>query len=101
MLGVIVAAACLVGARTQITSLRYELQKSRSAETQLRREVERLRIEAAVLTAPKRLEARALELGMTYPRSGQVVSLAPCGTRRAGVRGACTGPAGLGSGGPR
>ena len=77
VLGIIVAAALLVGARTEITSLRYELQKMRSEESRLRRDVERLRIEAAVLTAPKRLEARALELGMTYPRSGQVISLAP------------------------
>ncbi len=77
VLGIIVAAAFLVGVRTEITSLRYELQKLRSVESRLRREVEKLRIEAAVLTAPERLEARAVELGMTYPRSGQVISLPP------------------------
>ena len=79
VLGIIVAAAFLVGVRTEITSLRYQLQRLRSEESQLRREVEKLRVETAVLTAPERLEARALELGMTYPHPGQVVSLAQSG----------------------
>ncbi len=110
VLGMIVAAAILVGVRTEITSLRYELQKLRNVESRLRRDVEKLRIETAVLTAPERLEARALELGMTYPRSGQVISLPARGARRASdrappasaqafglrcarrVRGACTEP---------
>ncbi len=86
VLGVVVAAAFLVGVRTEITSLRYELQKLRSEESRLRREVEKLRVESAVLNAPERLEARALELGMTYPRSGQVVSLVPAARGSGGAR---------------
>ena len=77
VLGVVLGAAILVGVRTEITSLRDELHSLRDDEARLRSEVEKLRVEAAVLTAPERLEARGLELGLSYPRPGQVVSLPP------------------------
>ena len=81
--GVVLGAAILVGVRTEITSLRYELHSLRDDEARLRSEVEKLRVEAAVLTAPERLEARALELGLSYPRPGQVVSLPPSAAKAA------------------
>ncbi len=77
VLGVILAAATLVGVRTEITSLRYELGRLRNEHTRLRGNVEQLRVEAAVLTSPERLEADALALGLTHPESGQVISLPP------------------------
>ena len=75
VLGLVVAAAVLVGVRTEITSVRYELHDLRSRESRLRSEIEKLRVEAAVLTTPERLEASATELGLIYPIAGQVVAL--------------------------
>ena len=86
VLGVILAAAALVGVRTEITSLRYELGRLRNEHTRLRGDVEKLRVEAAVLTSPERLEADALALGLTHPESGQVISLPPVGIEEADGR---------------
>jgi hypothetical protein len=79
VVGVVLAAAALVGVRTEITSLRYELGGLRKEHTRLWGDVEKLRVEAAVLTSPERLEADALAIGLTHPVSGQVISLPPVG----------------------
>ncbi len=86
VLGVVLAAAALVGVRTEITSLRYELGRLRSEHTRLWGDVEKLRVEAAVLTSPERLEADALALGLIHPESGQVISLPPVGIEEADFR---------------
>jgi cell division protein FtsL len=79
-LGVIAASGGLVYVRTRLTSLRYELGRRVSQEHSLSLEVERLRVEAAALSAPERVEPRARALGLTYPRPEQVVALGPDGT---------------------
>jgi cell division protein FtsL len=78
-LGAIAACGGLVYVRTRVTSLRYELGRRVEQERELSREVERLRIEAAALAAPERIEPRARQLGLVYPRPEQVVSLGPDG----------------------
>lgn len=70
---VAVAAAVLVGARTEITSLRYELAGLSDRRTQLQLELEKLRVEEAALSAPERIEPRARGLGLRYPGEGQVI----------------------------
>ena len=74
-LGVIAASGGLVYVRTRLTSLRYELGRRVGQEHALSLEVERLRIEAAALSAPERIEPRARAIGLTYPRPEQVVAL--------------------------
>ena len=82
-LGAIAASGVLVYVRTELTSLRYELGRRLSAEHELGLEVERLRIEAAALAAPERVEPRAKSLGLVYPKPDQIVSLdAPGHTQR-------------------
>ncbi len=78
-LGVIAASGGLVYVRTRLTSLRYELGRRVAQEHALSLEVERLRVEAAALSAPERVEPRARALGLTYPRPEQVVALEPDG----------------------
>ena len=78
-LGVIAASGGLVYVRTRLTSLRYELGRRVAQENALSLEVERLRIEAAALSAPERIEPRARALGLTYPKPDQVVALEPDG----------------------
>jgi cell division protein FtsB len=75
VLGVILAAATLVGARIEITSLRYELGRLHEEEIALRERVEALDVETAALRAPEHIRPRARALGLTYPASGQVVQL--------------------------
>lgn len=74
-LGVIAASGGLVYVRTRLTSLRYELGRRVAQEHALSLEVERLRVEAAALSAPERIEPRARAIGLTYPRPEQVVAL--------------------------
>jgi cell division protein FtsL len=74
-LGVIAACGGLVYVRTRVTSLKYELGRRVESERELSREVERLRIEATALAAPERIEPRARQLGLVYPKPEQVVSL--------------------------
>lgn len=78
-LGVIAASGGLVYVRTRLTSLRYELGRRVAQEHALSIEVERLRVEAAALSAPERVEPRARALGLTYPKPEQVVALEPDG----------------------
>ena len=74
-LGVIAASGGLVYVRTRLTSLRYELGRRASQEHALSLEVERLRVEAAALSAPERIEPRARAIGLTYPKPEQIVAL--------------------------
>jgi len=74
-LGVIAASGVLVYVRTHVTSLRYELGRRVSHEHELSLEVERLRVEAAALAAPERIEPRAFDLGLIYPAPAQVLTL--------------------------
>lgn len=74
-LGVIAASGGLVYVRTRLTSLRYELGRRVAQEHALSLEVERLRVEAAALAAPERVEPRARAIGLAYPRPEQVVAL--------------------------
>jgi cell division protein FtsL len=74
-MGGLAAAALLVFARTEITELRYRLTDLVEREAELRADVEKLRIEAAALSAPERIEPRALALGLRYPKAGQVLAL--------------------------
>jgi len=74
-IGAIAASGVLVYVRTEITSMRYELGRRVSREHELSLEVERLRVEAAALAAPERIEPRAKELGLIYPAPQQVLSL--------------------------
>ena len=74
-LGAIAASGGLVYVRTRLTSLRYELGRRVAQEQGLSLEVERLRVEAAALEAPERVEPRARSLGLVYPRPEQVVAI--------------------------
>jgi hypothetical protein len=74
-LGVLIGAGLLVWTRTEILSLRYRLGAMAEREAVLRREVEKLRVDVAGLSAAKRIEPMALELGLRYPAPGQVVQL--------------------------
>jgi len=73
--GAIAASGVLVYVRTKVTSMRYELGRRVSHEHELALDVERMRVEVAALASPERIEPRALELGLVYPRPEQVVSL--------------------------
>ncbi len=74
-LGAIAASGVLVYVRTHGTSLRDELGRRVSHEHELSLEVERLRVEAAALAAPERIEPRAFDLGLIYPAPTQVLTL--------------------------
>jgi cell division protein FtsL len=71
--GLVLGASALTWTRSEMTRLRYRLAELSETRAELGAEVEKLSIEAAVLTAPKELERRARELGLHYPQDGQVV----------------------------
>jgi cell division protein FtsL len=71
----LLTAGALVWTRTHITRLGYELSDLLAREAELRRDVEKLRIAAAVLADPERLERRGRRLGLTPPAAGQVIRL--------------------------
>lgn len=75
VLGIVIGAAVLVAVRTEVTSLRYRLTELHEREARLRTDIEKLRVESAVLASPERLEPRARELGLVPPAAGQVLSL--------------------------
>lgn len=81
---VVISAATLVWTRTQITSLRYQLSGLLNLESELRNEVEKLRIESAALSTPERIERRGRSLGLRYPQPGQLVAV-PSGDVTAGL----------------
>jgi cell division protein FtsL len=76
--GLSIGLGVLVWTRTQIVSLHYSLTR------QLRGEVEKLRVEAAALSGPQRIETKARSLGLRYPGPRQVVRL-PAGDVAAGA----------------
>jgi cell division protein FtsL len=78
-LGVALGAGSLVWTRTEILTLRYELANLHTEEKQLRGEVEKLKLEAAALAAPDRIESLARALGLRYPKSGEVIHLSRLG----------------------
>ena len=73
--GVAVGAGALVWTRTEILSLRYELTRLLDDEARLLADAEKLRLAAAALSTPERIEARARKLGLRYPRTGDVIRL--------------------------
>ncbi|MEE8557321.1 MAG: cell division protein FtsL [Myxococcota bacterium] len=75
VLAVATAAAAVVWARTEVTTLRYECASLLKQEARLRVEVEKLQLERAALAAPDRIEAGARKLGLVDPRPEQVVLL--------------------------
>lgn len=75
VVGISVGSGALVWTRTHIVSLQYQLTRLGELESQLRRDVEKLRLEAAALASPRRIEAKARALGLDYPKAGQVVHL--------------------------
>ncbi len=76
-LGLVAAGALLATARTELTSLRYELGRLQEREAELRDRVEALHVETAALRSPEQVRPRALALGMVYPEPGQVIALPP------------------------
>ena len=74
--GLVLGAGALVFTRTEILSLRYEQSRLLDQKSELRNQVEKLRLEEAALSAPDRIEARARALGLRYPTNGQVVHVA-------------------------
>ncbi len=76
-LGLVAAGGLLVAARTELTSLRYELGRLQEREATLGNHVEVLHVETEALRAPEQVRPRALALGMVYPQPGQVIALPP------------------------
>ncbi len=74
----------MVWARTRINSLNIRLTRLAGHETQLRGDVEKLRIAHAALSAPDRVHRLARSQGLRYPRPGQVVRF-PSGEGSAGA----------------
>ena len=91
-LGFVAAAAFSVAIRTEVLRDQYRLSTLRSRESQLREEVEMLRVEESALSATERLERRARALGLDYPTPDRVIKVG----RRIAPK-----PAPLGSGDPR
>ena len=75
VVGISAGSGALVWTRTRIVSLHYQLTRLGELHTELRRDVEKLRLEAAALAAPQRIEAKAREYGLGYPTAGQVIRL--------------------------
>ncbi len=73
VLGIAIGSAALVWTRTRVVSLRYELARRVNEHADLRADVEKLRVEVAALSSPDRIEAEARQLGLRYPRAGQIL----------------------------
>ena len=87
VLAVATAAAAVVWARTEVTTLRYEYADLLEIQGRLRVEVEKLQVERAALGAPDRIEAGARRLGLGDPRPEQVVLLGSLANRPVQVGG--------------
>jgi cell division protein FtsL len=73
---VLMIALCLVWVRLQVVNRGYEISTARQLERRLEQEQRELRIEAATLTSPRRLEEVArTRLGMGPPAPGQIVNV--------------------------
>lgn len=73
--GAVLGMMALVWTRNEITRLRYRLADVAEQRALLHAEIEKLEIELAALGSPRRIEARALALGLRYPQPGQVIHL--------------------------
>ena len=73
--GAVLGMMALVWTRNELTRLRYRLADLAQQRGALHAEIEKLAIEQATLGSPRRIEARALALGLRYPEPGQVVHL--------------------------
>jgi cell division protein FtsL len=71
----VAASGVVVWARTEMTALGYRIALSLEEETELRSEVEKLRVEVAALSSPDRIERQARAAGLVDPRPGQIVTL--------------------------
>jgi len=69
------AALFLTAVRLEITRLRYDLSDLHGQREALATDVSRLQVEAATLTAPRRIEEMARKLGFVYPDRNSVVVL--------------------------
>ncbi len=74
MIGVL-SLVCLffVWSRIELTHLEYDLSRLNSELRSTRQEVKKLRIEAASLRHPKRIERLAAKQGLRMPTSSQVI----------------------------
>ena len=74
MIGVF-SLVCLffVWSRIELTHLEYDLSRLNSELRSTRQEVKKLRIEAASLRHPKRIERFARQQGLRMPTSSQVI----------------------------
>ena len=73
-LAVLLAVALFfVWSRIQVTHLEYDLSGLNESIQRLQQEHRRLRVEAASLRSPARLEQVALDLGLRYPAPAQIV----------------------------
>ncbi len=71
----LLSALALTYSRLEITRARYELNQLHQQRQAIQADVERLRVEAASLGSPRRIEKLAREAGLTYPDRGAVVLL--------------------------
>jgi cell division protein FtsL len=69
----VAVALVLVFVRLQVVRTGYDLSTARDLVQQLEHERRELRLEIATITSPRRLEARARQLGLQPPERGQVV----------------------------
>ncbi len=73
--GAVLGMMAVVWTRHEIQSLKYRLGDQARQRAALHSEIEKLEIEAAALASPRRIEERALALGLRYPQPGQVIHL--------------------------
>jgi len=73
--GIVCGAGLLVWSRTELMTLSYDLTHLVEQEGALRRDVEKLKVESAALSARERIESRARRMGLRYPQPEQIVHL--------------------------
>ncbi|MBI5442897.1 MAG: cell division protein FtsL [Deltaproteobacteria bacterium] len=69
------SALVLTYSRLEITRTRYEINDLHQRRQTLLAETDRLRVEAAALGSPRRIEKLAREAGFTYPSQDSLVIL--------------------------
>jgi cell division protein FtsL len=71
----LVSALVLTYSRLETTRMRYQLNELHQRRQVLMAEADRLRVEAAALGSPRRIEKLAREAGFTYPNRDCLVVL--------------------------
>lgn len=72
----LLVALIYVGSRTRMTQLEYGIANELSIKQQMLEEQKKLKVELAMLKSPQRIENIAKsKLQMSYPESGQVITL--------------------------